>query len=118
MKIGADHDRGLGETLRDGNRSVSEPQGYPAHGEESPYPPPRGGGGCGDVGTWQRWAWERIGVAAGGRGGVGKPPRSPAYACAEGGERRESVLPVVYLLCPESLVGAGYVMNFQILTKS
>jgi len=68
MKIGGDHDRGLGETLRDGDRSVSEPQGYPAHGEESPYPTSRGGGGVGGhggrggVGAWRRGGVEACGV--------------------------------------------------------
>jgi hypothetical protein len=40
MKIGADHERRLGETLRDRTQSISEHQGFPCHPARValPYP--------------------------------------------------------------------------------
>jgi hypothetical protein len=45
MKIGGDHDRRLGDTLRDRPQWISEPQGFQATWEDLHYPSPRGGGG-------------------------------------------------------------------------
>ncbi len=57
MKIGGDHDRGLGETLRDCTPSVSEPQGFSDDREGFNWAVP--------LVTWGVGLW-RVGVGASG----------------------------------------------------
>ena len=57
MKIGGDHERRLGETLRDRIQSFPTIRAFHATREESHYPSPRGV--AEDVGVW---ACGRLGV--------------------------------------------------------